>query len=83
MLMMKLTGVGFSTGVSAGVGGAGAGSFGLAISTVRVKRFVATIRQVAGEQVSRKPGVSASEDSPCASASSLNNPSPQRTALES
>ena len=80
MLMMKFTGAGFSaSGVSAG----GDVSDGLAMSVVRVSRFVATMRQLVGAQRKRKPGASVSADSFGASASSLNSPSPQRTALES
>ena len=46
-------------------------------------RFVATIRQVEGEQRSRNPGASVVADSATANESTLNSPSPQRTPAES
>src|SRR5438552_14425022 len=80
MLMTKLIGADFSVTASDG-GGAVSILFGP--SAVRDRRLVATMRQLAGEQCRRKPGVSTSADSFGASASSLNSPSPQRTAFES
>ena len=80
MLIMKFIGAGFSATAST-AGGTVTASF--AVSAVRVNRLVATIRQLAAEQRRRKPGVSVSADSPGASASTLNSPSPQRTAPES
>src|SRR2546429_5594180 len=66
MLMTKLIGAGFSVATS---DGGGAVSIGFVPSAVRDRRLVATMRQLAGEQCSRKPGVSTSADSVGASRS--------------